>query len=81
MIACLALFLAFVTPAFADEAKAPALPATEPPHVAAFGVQDATCLEWSDACQICVRKTPADETQCSTPGFACVAEAPVCRRR
>lgn len=77
----LALLLLFVAPAFANEAKAPALPPPDAPHVAAFGAQDVTCLEWSDACQICVRKTPADETQCSTPGFACVAEAPVCRRR
>jgi hypothetical protein len=64
-----------------DEAKAPAMPAADAPHVAAFGAQDATCLEWSDACQICIRKTPGDEVQCSTAGFACVAEAPVCRRR
>ena len=77
----LALFLIFVAPAFADEAKAPVLPTPDAPHVAAFGAQDATCLEWSDACQVCIRKTPGDETQCSTPGCACVAEAPVCRRR
>lgn len=81
MMSRLALLLIFAWPAFADEAKAPALPPPDAPHVAAFGAQDATCLEWSDACQVCIRKTPGDETQCSTPGFACVAEAPVCRRR
>ncbi len=81
MIARLALILVFVAPAFADEAKAPAVPPADAPHVAAFGAQDTTCLEWSDACQICIRKTPGDEVHCSTAGFACVAEAPVCRRR
>ena len=81
MMTRLALFLLFMAPAFADEAKAPAMPPADAPHVAAFGAQDATCLEWTDICQICIRKTPTDETQCSTPGFACVAEAPVCRRR
>ena len=81
MITRLALLLLLSASALADEPKAPTLPPPDEPHVAAFGAQDLTCLEWSNACQICIRKTPGDEAQCSTPGFACVAEKPVCRRR
>ena len=66
---------------FADEPKAPPLPPPDEPHVSAFGASDQTCLEWSNACQICVRKAVGDEAQCSTPGFACVPEKTICRRR
>jgi hypothetical protein len=81
MKAFLVALLILATPAWADEPKALPLPTAEEPHVAALGLSDTTCLEWTDACQVCIRKTPTDEIQCSTPGIACVAEKPFCRRR
>ena len=81
MIKRLALLLALAAPALADEPKAPILPPPDEPHVTAYGESDRLCLEWSNACQVCIRKAEGEPAQCSTAGFACVPEKIVCRRR
>jgi hypothetical protein len=45
-----------------------------------YGEADATCLEWSNGCQVC-RRQPDGGWGCSTPGIACVPEAVTCRGR
>jgi hypothetical protein len=44
-----------------------------------FGSLNAQCLEWSDACAICLRDEK-DAIHCSTPGIACQPAAIACRR-
>ncbi len=66
------------TPAPA-ETLAPTPPSAEQLSLQGFGLQNASCLEWSDLCTICARDE-GGAMKCSTPGIACQPEAIVCRR-
>ena len=79
ILSCLLLMSAA---AFADEPRAPAMPAPEgtPATVFSFGKENPDCMEWTNACQICTRSA-AGELNCSTPGIACTPGLPVCRVR
>jgi hypothetical protein len=67
-------------PALAEDlAPAPTARPDDPGAVQAFGGQNPTCLEWTDACFICQRAEDAS-VNCSTAGIACTAQAIVCRR-
>jgi hypothetical protein len=78
---CLAIGVSL---ARADELAPPAMPQTPPAQagsvheVETYGDADATCLEWSNGCQVC-RRQPSGGWACSTPGIACVPEAVTCR--
>lgn len=65
----LAAIVALVIVAFAVAAGASA-PAPEQT------TQDPACSEWTDGCIVCAR-TPQG-LACSTPGIACVRQAPRC---
>ena len=66
-------------PAMAEDlAPAPTMPG-DPGAVQAFGSQNPTCLEWTDACFICRRAEDAS-INCSTAGIACTPQSIVCRR-
>ena len=73
----LALLLVFALPALADEAPTPA--PTQDPTLAAFAVQNPTCLEWTDACSVC-KRDDAGAAHCSTPGIACQPQALACSK-
>ena len=82
--AMLLLVLAAPLPAVAadlDIKPQPATPAPAPsPTTTIFTPPDATCLEWTDGCRVCV-KPVAGEATCSNVGAACTAQAPRCTRR
>jgi hypothetical protein len=69
--------------ALADEASgAAAKPPTVSPEegsLLGFGLQNVSCLEWSDNCSVCLRDEK-DAAHCSTPGIACQPVAIACRR-
>jgi len=46
------------------------------PSEAGQGMPQPTCSEWTDGCIVCAR-TPQG-LACSTPGIACVRQAPRC---
>ena len=46
----------------------------------AFNPPDATCIEWTDGCRVCVKPAAGDAT-CSNPGIACTPRAVSCSRR
>jgi len=79
--------LASLALACADEAPNPAAnpPAADAPlsqeqvSLRGFGLQNAQCAEWSDACAICLRDEK-DAVHCSTPGIACQPATIACRR-
>jgi hypothetical protein len=85
-LAVFGLFASFAL-AGADEAPNPAAnpPAADAPLSAeqlslrGFGVQNAQCVEWSDACAVCLRDEK-DAVHCSTPGIACQPATIACRR-
>ncbi|MDB5642556.1 MAG: hypothetical protein JWN07_1873 [Hyphomicrobiales bacterium] len=82
MLTRLAVLLALcAAPALADEPRAPKMPrpAAEP-HVSTYGAQNATCLEWTNACQVCARTDAKSQTQCSTAGIACTPTKVTCTR-
>jgi hypothetical protein len=54
--------------------------AGSPRDLETYGEADATCLEWSNGCQVC-RRQPEGGWACSTPGIACVPEPVTCRGR
>ncbi|PVE25861.1 hypothetical protein DC522_03575 [Microvirga sp. KLBC 81] len=67
----LAAVVALVIVAFAVVAGASA-----PLQAEGQAVQEPTCSEWTDGCIVCAR-TPQG-LACSTPGIACVRQAPRC---
>lgn len=63
----------------AADPASPAAPETPPPSMQAFGLVNARCLEWTDACLVCRRldrgpgkDASEQEIICSTPGIACL---------
>ena len=71
------------------EVAGPTVPAPPPPStsdaaatvdVHRYGDADATCREWSDGCQICLRQDDG-AMACSTPGIACLPKPTVCTAR
>ena len=82
MLTRLALLFALVAaPALADEPSAPKMPLpAKEPHVSTYGAQNAACLEWTNACQVCVRTDAKAEPQCSTAGIACTPTKVTCSR-
>ncbi len=76
------MLLAFlIVPALADEPRLSPLPkAARPASIEAWGARNASCMEWTDACRTCSRDA-GGKPQCSTPGIACVAKAPVCTKQ
>jgi len=83
MLTRLALILTLcATPALADEPHAPKMPKpAREPHVSTFGKQNAACLEWTNACQVCTRTEAKAETHCSTAGIACTPTKVTCTRQ
>lgn len=84
----LALLAAGLCGARADESQLPPMPkpldemaATRAvpaePSMEAWGKAHPDCLEWTDACQVCVG---GDKPGCSVVSTACVRVAPSCRR-
>ncbi len=51
-----------------------------PLSVMSFGKENASCAEWTDACQVCNRDAQG-AAQCSLPGIACTPGVPVCRAK
>jgi hypothetical protein len=83
VLAALLLAAALPALAFADEQTAPKMPKpdltrAEAVSAPAFGVQNPSCVEWTDSCSVCVREK--GDIQCSTPGPACLPKALVCTR-
>jgi hypothetical protein len=76
---CLGLMLAAGPAAADDPAPAPTAAAADPGAVQAFGSQNPTCLEWSDACFVC-RRADDGSLNCSTAGIACTPQVIVCRK-
>ena len=76
-----ASFLAILALMLGTVVLAVALPAARTGPVSTPNAfrDDATCLEWTDACVICTRGDRAPN--CSTPGIACERQAPRCLRR
>lgn len=83
-----AIFAAGLSGARADESQLPPMPkpldemaATRAvpadPSMEAWGKAHPDCLEWTDACQVCVA---GDKPGCSVVSTACVRVAPSCRR-
>jgi hypothetical protein len=67
------------TPAAPAPATTPAAPVPEGEAMHSFGNANPDCLEWTDACQVCLRDQDGVQ-QCSTPGIACTPSVPVvCR--
>jgi hypothetical protein len=64
----------------AASSKPPVAETTSPRDLETYGEADATCLEWSNGCQVC-RRQPEGGWGCSTPGIACVPVAVTCRGR
>ena len=56
-----------------------AILAAQPQGSAGHSGPDASCVEWSDGCTVCLR-APAG-LACSTPGIACVPGARRCLKR
>lgn len=74
-----ALALALSSGAAAQTAEAPG--AGPPPRpVAAFGLDNPECLEWSDSCVLCKRLDDGSPA-CTTPGTACVPDEPACKKK
>lgn len=67
----LAALIALTIAAFAVFAGAAASP-----QASGQAVPDPSCAEWTDGCIVCAR-TPQG-LACSTPGIACVRQAPRC---
>ncbi len=69
----------------ADEPPTPQPPpsateATPSVDVHRYGDADATCREWGNGCQICLRQDDG-AIACSTPGIACLPKPTVCTAR
>ena len=62
---------------FAGAAGAEPAPKPDAERPAQSLGKDADCVEWTDGCIVC-RKSPEGAIACSTPGIACVPEAPRC---
>jgi hypothetical protein len=77
--ALLGLGLAIMPAAADDPAPAPKAGGAELGAVQAFGSQNPTCVEWSDACFIC-RRGEDGSVSCSTAGIACTPQEIVCRQ-
>ncbi|MDH7799612.1 MULTISPECIES: hypothetical protein [unclassified Beijerinckia] len=76
-----ALFLVlFAVPALADAPKLAPMPKPSLAPIEAWGVRNASCLEWTDACQTCARSA-SGKPQCSTVGIACVRKAATCTKQ
>lgn len=74
------LGLALVCAGARADQDAPPPAKGEPVSMAAYGVWNVECLEWTNGCAVCQRQ--ADGTlACSTPGVACQPKGIVCRRR
>ena len=82
MLIRLALTLALVAaPALADAPRAQKMPPpAKDPHVSTYGAQNATCLEWTNACQVCARTEAKAPAHCSTAGIACTPTKATCTR-
>lgn len=63
----------------AEEPQSPD-PAVVSVDVHRYGDTDATCREWSNGCQICLRQDDG-AIACSTPGIACLPKRAVCAAR
>ncbi len=75
------LFALCAAPALADEPSAPKMPPpAKDPHVSTYGAQNATCLEWTNACQVCARTEAKAPAHCSTAGIACTPTKVTCTR-
>lgn len=72
-----ALALALSSGASAQTAEAPKL-GPPPRPVAAFGLDNPKCLQWSDGCILCKRLEDGSSA-CTTPGTACVPGEPACK--
>ncbi len=75
------IFALLAAPALADAPHTPKMPPpAREPHVSAYGAQNAACLEWTNACQVCTRTEAKGETHCSTVGIACTPTKVTCTR-
>jgi hypothetical protein len=57
----------------------PPKPASAPVSIQSWGVRNASCAEWTNACEVCSRDA-AGKPQCSTQGIACTPKAMVCSK-
>ena len=89
------LALVLAAPGVRAEPSAPLLsaplPSAEKQSLDAFAAANASCLEWSDGCVVCLRRDSAADKgadkgapqngafACSTPGIACTPAKLACR--
>ena len=66
-------------PATADAFRTPKLREGAPVPIQAYGRQNASCLEWTNGCVLCV-KDETGHSNCSTPGIACTPAGLTCKR-
>jgi len=78
--ASLIVFTLIAGAAYADAPRMAPMPKPVLNTVEAWGVRNASCAEWTNACQVCSRDSTG-KPQCSTPGIACVPKAMVCLKK
>lgn len=67
-------------PALAADLDVKPPPKPAPPAASVFAPPDATCVEWTDGCRVCVKPQAGDAT-CSNVGPACTPQAVKCSKR